>query len=264
MIMLMSVSFVMAQDPIINSPVVAGESSTQDFDAEYTTLSATLGAIISQINQNFREVITFGGVEIFASESGGLVSDFEVAIFPTGEPVNFLDVSYNGIFQTSEIVDIRGVNSSWDTLFLSSKTGEGDFVVPMGIAGSPTSMTYADGDFISGYGANPMKCNGGDVTAPLVDCVDGVPPCPFLADLNEAYGVAGVTTFFKYQNVTNDCDKIVVTFTSTTPLGTWSIIDYNDDKVFDFDYTDGYSVTSQSTQALGILPTGNYDLYAIM
>ena len=261
LVLLMSISFVVAQIPKEDLVISSGETIIEDWLEETTELSGVLGAVISSINILNREVILFLGQEIYVSETGGSFSDFDLYAFKTGTVVDFETLTFEDPFEVSEVVDIRGINSSWTTINIKTTIEEGEYLA------DPTKINipilFDDGMVVTPRGALSFWCDGVQETAITRDCISY--DCPTDEELIFTGQRVGIIQIANQIGLYEVCGKRVFSFNNQVSLQYW-VGDEDGNELFEFSLFDnsGYAVTSNLGQSLMILPSdvGNMDLYA--
>ena len=132
-----------------NNEVISGETITNDFITEDVSPHGSLGGIVSAMNSVIERFVKFGETTVFSDTSGsGDIMDFELYAFENGSDVNMNSLIIGDIIQTSETVDIRGVNASWDT-YAATTTIDGADSQPLAKFVGGEQVLYDNGDWIS-------------------------------------------------------------------------------------------------------------------
>ena len=274
-LMVMCLPFSVAAQGEMDVPVVAGE--TGNLAMEHTNLDALpsdeLGGLTSQItifDTVERWVDIAGEHAYFTTDTVETeVQDFTTYMFPAGAAIDPEQLTIGDLFQASLSVPVNGVTSIWNTYDCESLVGVGaDAQTPHAMTAQYTADVEFDGKY---YGVEASRVLELDSAGPAATQV-GTPlnqvmatcdeTCPSEVEMNDAFG--GVWTDMKFvHGDLNGLDTFIVTGKQD---GTNAVIaDINRDGVFELadEISTGFQVTSDSGQALALIPGGSYDIYGL-
>lgn len=91
------------------SDIILEPSQILEADYEDTTSSATseISAIVSSYFLSDTKFLEFGGVNIYEKTITESVQNFEMFLVPSDEVVDFSNLNYNSVFETSEEISLR-------------------------------------------------------------------------------------------------------------------------------------------------------------
>ena len=259
-------SLVIAQcsDDIV---VVLGETTEGDMIHLDEGPSISYGAIVTQIQSEFRRYVQYGGVNVYLEEVIDSVNDFDVYMFPADAATGFDSLSTGDLFQTSEEVEVRGITSTWET-YNATAIIEGG-VDTQSLSGFGVQMTYDDGKWlnvVSSTGATIVVNTYDGGNEKIMTDIDMIiatgTDCPSDEQLLSEFGIVAVA---KRQQTLGEVGGQLLCQIEE-PAGTYRyLIDMNGDAEWDFSTSiEGYTVTSDSGQSLAILPENIYDIFGIV
>ena len=273
LMLIMSASMIMAQDPIEDVVVTAGETGTSDFDVSETVDHDTIGGLISAISHETIKTVDFLGTTVFQTSEMNGEDVFTMYATPDISQINYDNLIRGDVFEVSESnIEIRNVVGTWTTYLFDSTTTDidpaGDFVIGMN-----EGITADNAEYIE-----ILSEGGGDGRTITLRVLPDSTIALTLVYLDESTGECGSLTAEEIRTeagVTGDvlCNThngvlIAEVQNSETPK---FIVDANVDGIFD-DFTEsgsettvgGFSWDASSGQALGLLESGTYDIFAII
>lgn len=252
----------MAQDVA----VVAGETSTADMSYADVQASSNLGAIISEISNHFlRSVKDAVGNVLWKNEQFGTVQDFTLYAFPVDVVPNFERMTDLGVYETSEQVDVRGVNSTWTTHLVETNLGS-----VQTLKNQNQIMTFDDGTTIMVTSGDPTsgvvygEVNGVVQDIATVGCDEF---CPTNEEVLSYFGGSAVTVRIRsYYNVSGETGYLYI-FEIDNLFKYF--VEPDNTLPFSFDenaeFVQGYSTDANAGQVLSILPANSsYDIFGFI
>ncbi len=264
-------TFVVAQPPIEDVVVSAGNVGTSDFSTTTTQPSSTLGGIISEIVETSHKTVKLNGVVVSDKINTTRINNFTLFLFNANAQVNHNNLTIGTAFETSETTNVRGVNGTWTTYNVNSTT---TIVDPAGDKSAALNQNFTanDGTFVKAT-AHGM----GSGTNPITFTTGTIPTTQF-----EIAALCGGLTSAEAKTKsgsTNPGDTFCGTFGTVKVIGVLGlsgaavrfIYDLDNDGDFN-DLTEivnsssvyGYKVDAKSGQTLSLIPANIYDIFAVI
>lgn len=269
---IMSMLFVplVAAQQELNVPIQSGETNQILLASSDVTQSTTLGGLLAETETYTERFIDFSGQKIWVDNSTTL-HDFVLQAHPVGDAIGTLTLG--SIFQTSEPVQLLGMTSpaTFDTYVLNNVNDLSDD--DNGLQGETGTITWQNGDAfqitsitestISGQlsGSSSLTVNGNGFFNYLCDSGS---VCPTVTEIEDRFGIDVNDTFGVHEGEFLQLfpNSRFVMFRDVNDTY-YLISDFDYSNTYDFDTsTTSYQVSSLEKTALGILPTGSYNLYS--
>lgn len=245
--------------------VTVTNGMTTEAGMEHLDIGASLdkGGIISTVNSIFERYIDFGGLKVWKDSTETIVADWVMYAFPAGTNPDFNAVVITTLFETSEQVEIDGVNDTWETYNVEYTNNSG--VDQQIISSIGETMTFDDGDWITITTSNGAIADVDTIAGAMsaIDLIVDDGRCPTDTDLLNVYGLA--TPISKRYQTLGEVGSKLMCQIEVTPGEYNYLIDMNGDDIWTFqDVILGYSTAANQGQNLMILDVGTYDIYGII
>ena len=266
------IAFLLALCPTgfaLEGTVTAGDTTTTDFVTEDVQAHSTLGGIVSAVISIIERFVMFGETTVFSDTGGSSeVMDFELYAFESGSEVDMNSLTTGALYQTSEIVDVRGVNASWDTYEAESLIDGPDEQIMHGIGpGNPTGPVEFDDGITGSISSESLTPESTTLShwyhvtqyhsRPILECDAS---CPTTEDVLSVYGGTTVDAIKMFEWDSTGEYGYIVWIDGVVGM----IADLNRDGVMELTTDNsGYTVDANAGQSLMLLPAGVYDLYAV-
>jgi len=278
MVFMFAISSVQAQEQM-DVPIVAGETTEVQLGTADIQVSEMFGGLVGNIWSTVEKYIDFGGVKVWKNTAGtGQEMEFDLLIVPVDSTPIFSTLIIDGIFETSEEVEINNVTAIWDTNYATIQTSIGaddqDLVLMDGvdvgwfteIGSGPSGTVIGDAGYWPLLMLVDVQYNNGNIGAnPVEDCdtnTMGI-TCPSDAQLLAIYGGTTITSK-TVSDIQNHEDVVNLMFVEIDGVMRY-VTDYNRNHVFDFgEVVSAYCVEANAGEALAILPEETYSLWGIL
>ena len=250
---------VFAQDPFLDQPIVAGQTTYENFMTYEDSPHETIGALQSSLGlettyqiKNALDDVLYHNTETEA------IQDYELILFPTLEITDeslFDIMTYPSIFLVSDDglsttynAEIDGVIPGSDAQTLKD-LGDTIFVSTMEV--SLLTFNGVTGD---------LWINGGGSTWDMYPTATNIPT---IAELEQVYG----TSVSDIHSIVIDTAGVVAQIVVFDLSGTYYWIAQENDEPWDL-YTIntlyGFSSTTTNSDALAFATAGNYDVWVLI